>query len=268
VNGFKNITGDELTRLFSSFDEDMKSINLDGRKLGEQEFGDYISTAIATKNVIAQKEKEAEEVKEEWKENELLKVEVKEKENKVLYADQGCGVGASNLGASFESVHECLAVALQTEGCGVSVMWSELYHYDWGCYCCTSDGANGGDTNSNWAVWTYGEETTTGGGGGLITVGDQDFDATEASVVMLYADQDCGVGASNLGASFESVHECLAVALQTEGCGVSVMWSELYHYDWGCYCCTSDGANGGDTNSNWAVWTYGEETTTGGVDAV
>jgi len=60
VNGFKNITGDELTRLFSSFDEDMKSINLDGRKLGEQEVGEhYFNTAIANKNVIAQKEAEA-----------------------------------------------------------------------------------------------------------------------------------------------------------------------------------------------------------------
>jgi len=60
VNGFKNITGDELTLLFSSFDEDMKSINLDGRKLGEQEVGEhYFNTAIANKNVIAQKEAEA-----------------------------------------------------------------------------------------------------------------------------------------------------------------------------------------------------------------
>ena len=72
----------------------------------------------------------------------------------LLYADQGCGAEASNLGTSFDTVHECLAIALQTNGCGDSVMWSAPYSWSWGCRCCTSDGADGGSTNSNWAVWT------------------------------------------------------------------------------------------------------------------
>ena len=76
-----------------------------------------------------------------------------------------------------------------------------------------------------------------------------------ASAVLLYADQGCGAQASNLGTSFDTVHECLATALQTDGCGDSVMWSP-YSWSWGCRCCTSYGADGGSTNNNWAVWTW------------
>ena len=85
-----------------------------------------------------------------------------------------------------------------------------------------------------------------------------------ASAVLLYADQGCGAQASHLGTSFDTVHECLATALQTDGCGDSVMWSPSYSGSWGCRCCTSYGADGGSTNSNWAVW----GSATDGVDPI
>ena len=73
--------------------------------------------------------------------------------SELLHDGQGCGVQYTNLGTSFSAVGQCLAVALNTAGCGRAVMWSTTYNQDWGCRCCTNGGFDGGDVNSNWTVW-------------------------------------------------------------------------------------------------------------------
>ena len=71
----------------------------------------------------------------------------------LLHADQACGAQGPNLGTGFDTVDACLEVALRTDGCGDSIMWSEPYNWAWGCRCCTN--SEGGGANSNWAVWTW-----------------------------------------------------------------------------------------------------------------
>ena len=73
--------------------------------------------------------------------------------NVLLHDGQACGVQHANLGTSFSTVGQCLAVALNTAGCGRAVMWSTTHNSAWGCRCCTDGGFDGGNSNSNWAVW-------------------------------------------------------------------------------------------------------------------
>eukprot|EP00964_Phaeocystis_antarctica_P135652 scaffold100014_cov56-Phaeocystis_antarctica.AAC.1 len=104
---------------------------------------------------------------------------------------------------------------------------------------CTVDAFGNGWQGAEWAAPGFGQSFSLASGQGTKSFVVQ-FQPTAppsppslASAELLYADQGCGAQASNLGTSFDTVHECLAAALQTDGCGDSVMWSP-YSSSWGC----------------------------------
>ncbi|KAH8057678.1 hypothetical protein JL721_9604 [Aureococcus anophagefferens] len=65
--------------------------------------------------------------------------------------------------------------------------------------------------------------------------------------------RECETRGLSLGASFDTVVEALEFAAQ-QNCK-HIMWSPLYHKQWGSHCCVDDGLNG-RANSYYEVYAY------------
>merc|ERR1712232_769470 len=77
--------------------------------------------------------------------------------------DKGCTYQSENLGTSYSTPEQCMAVAKAESGCtGNEIMWSNSYNKLWGCRCCSKHptcppASSRYHSNSKWDVYKYEE---------------------------------------------------------------------------------------------------------------
>jgi hypothetical protein len=141
-----------------------------------------------------------------------------------------CETRGLALGASFDTVDEALEFAAQ-QNCK-HIMWSPLYHKQWGSHCCVDDGTNG-RANTYYEVYAVAEGSSP---------------APTCAAVLKLSGSECpeGKGGKNLGGAgrgLYSVDECGEAAALQQGCD-HIQWSEDSNtngWGWGCLCCDVDG---------------------------
>ena len=108
------------------------------------------------------------------------------------------------------------------------IMWSPLYHKQWGSHCCVDDGTNG-RANTYYEVYA-------------VPSAEGPAPAPTCAAVLKHPESECGKGGKNLGGAgtaFKSVDECAEAAGQQQGCG-HIQWSDYsntHGVGWGCLCC-------------------------------
>ena len=127
------------------------------------------------------------------------------------------------------------------------IMWSPLYHKQWGSHCCVDDGTNG-RANTYYEVYA-------------VPSAEGPAPAPTCAAVLKHSESECGKGGKNLGGAgttLNSVDECGEAAGQQQGCD-HIHWSEDSNtngWGWGCRCCDVDGGESlkGRENVYYAVY--------------